>query len=224
MSTPGFLEIQLDPLLDWGTKGGLSYNTTVVAGIAHGPESRFPMQSRGYWKLSINLTTKSKNAMKVISAHFAAAQGKAWGWRFRNLREYFTSTDNGQTFASESLPLYTSGTTMQLYHQRVYAGRTETVPIRKPDMNSAGGTTGTGATPFHLYRDGSSTPWPSSGNWSLDVTTGIVTFNTNQVGHTFAWDGYWDTPMRFDVDDQTAAWSDFDVMDWDSINILEVPV
>jgi uncharacterized protein (TIGR02217 family) len=222
MSTPGFLEIQLDPNTNWGTTGGLSYNTIVVANPSRSAETRFPQQSRGYWNLSINLTDKSQDQMKDIASHFDAVEGKAWGWRFRNKREYFTSNDGCKTRAPEALTLYAGGTTLQLTHVRSSLGRTSIIPIRKPDLNSVGGITGTGTTPFTLYING--VAWASSGNWTLDTTTGIITFASDQTGNTFMWDGEWDTPMRFDVDDQTASWDDFDVLAWDSINIMEIQV
>jgi uncharacterized protein (TIGR02217 family) len=222
MAIYDFLEMQLVTRIS-GSKGGLSYISIVVTNPSV-LDTTFPQTSRGYWKTELDLSQRSKNEMKAITAFWAAAKGKSVGWRYRNLREYYTSSDAGVggIQAPESIPGYTSGTSMQLTHIRTQFGDPETVLITKPDINSMGGTTGDGSVPFYLYRDGSPTPWPSASNWTLDVTKGIVTFASDQTGHTFEWYGSWDQPTRFDVDDQDAAWVDFDVMEWKSIKLQEI--
>jgi len=217
MSTPGFLEIQLNPDIAYGTKGGLSYTSVVVTNQTR-VETRFQQQSRGFWKFNLGYNTKSKKVMAGIQAFFQQVQGKTYGWRFRNYREYYTSiTDyidatSPPTPVKEPITTYASGTTMQLIHTRRPGTSTaEIVPIRKPDMT----------VPIKLYRDGSGTEWPNT-NYTLDTTTGIVTFNTSQTGHTFSWLGYWDTPCRFDVDSPDISWDDFDIFSWSGINIMEI--
>ncbi len=205
MSTPGFLEMQLDPLISYGTKGGLTYSTMVVSNPSR-IETRYPQRSRGYWNFEISLNDKTKLKMAAISAFFAAVQGKSWGWRFRNWREYQCT--------NEPIPGFAGGTTMQLTRLRTLAagGVQETVIIKKPDL----------VLPITLTRDG--TAFPSSGNWTLDVTTGIVTFSTSQTGHVFTWTGQHDIPARFDTDLMDATQSDFDQFDWESLQIMEIIV
>jgi uncharacterized protein (TIGR02217 family) len=214
MSTPGFLELQLDPLVTQGSKGGLVYTTIVVSNPSR-IETRFPQQSRGYWKMTINLTDKSRTEMATIQAHFVAVQGKNYGWRFRNFRDYQAPDPKMTTEFAEPLTLFAGGTTVQLSKARTYGGATEIVPIRKPDMYMTG---------FNLYLDGSTTPWPEAGNWSIDTTTGIITFANNMTGHSFAWQGEYDIPVRFDVDEPDISWDDFDVMGWEDIKVMEIQV
>ena len=100
--------------------------------------------------------------MKAISDFFAAVQGKSWGWRFRNWREY--------QCINEPISGFTGGTTMQLTRLRTLAagGVQETVIIKKPDL----------VLPITLTRDG--TAFPSSGNWTLpkiDWTLSSITLN-----------------------------------------------
>lgn len=221
--TSDFLEVQLNPKISFGAKGGLGYTTTVITNPTR-IETRFRLQSRGYWKMTIPFNIKSKSFIQEVTSFFSLVQGKVYGWRFRNYREYYTCIDNysSGTIGKEPL-IYSGGTTIQLIHTRNPGlGTSETVLIAKPDLNSYGGTSGTGEITLNLYKDGSGTPWPSSTNWSLDVTTGIITFASDQTGHTFEWEGYWDTPMRSDVDDQEASWDDLDIFNWDGIPILEI--
>lgn len=202
MSTPGFLELQLDPNISYGATGGLSFNTLVVGNPSR-IETRFQQQNRGYWKLTISLNDKSKTQMQAIQDHFEAVRGKTYGWRFRNKRNYIAN--------NEPVPLLT-GTTMQLRKTRTVAGVTTVELIRKPDMT----------LPITIQKNG--TDFPAAGNWTLDTTTGIVTFTTDQTGSTFTWSGEHDMAARFDVDDFGAGWEDFDVFSLDSINIMEIQV
>jgi uncharacterized protein (TIGR02217 family) len=73
-----------------------------------------------------------------------------------------------------------------------------------------------------LTRDG--VPFASSGNWSLSTVTGIITFTADQIDHELTWTGEFDTPVRFDFDDMMAQYTDFDILTWDSVNLLEIPV
>lgn len=197
----GFLEIQLDPRLSSGSSGGLTYSTIVVSNPAEN-ETRFPQRSRGYWAMTLSMADRSKDELNNLTNHFAAVQGKSLGWRFRNEREYIA--------INETLIYFPTGTTAQLSIKRKLSG--EIVKIKKPDM----------ATPITLTRDGNN--FPSTDNWSLDTTTGIITFNEDQTGHGFTWSGFFDTPMRFDDDNQDAAQSDIDIFSWDEIKIKEVQV
>ncbi len=209
MSTPGFLEMQLDPLISYGTKGGLTYSTMVVSNPSR-IETRYPQRSRGYWNFEISLNDKTKVKMNAISAFFAAVQGKSWGWRFRNWREYQCT--------NEPIPGFAGGTTMQLTRLRklTTGGVQETVLIKKPDL----------LIPITLQRNTGSgfLPFPSAGNWTLDVTTGLVLFNANQTGNTFTWTGQHDMAARFDTDLMDATQSDFDQFDWESLQIMEIIV
>jgi len=196
-----FLEIQLDPRLSSGTSGGLSYSTVVVSNPSNN-ETRFPQRSRGYWVLTLNMTDRSKEELDNLTNHFAAVKGKNLSWRFRNEREYIA--------VNEPIIYFPTATTAQLSIKRKVSG--EIVKIKKPDMER----------PITLIRDGIA--FPSTDNWSLDITTGIITFTTDQTGHGFTWSGYFDTPARFDNDEQDASQSDIDIFSWDSIKVREVQV
>lgn len=217
MSTPYFQEVELDPLIGYGTKAGLSYVSTVVSNPAR-KETRFAQQSRGYWNFEISFKDKSKGQILAIQNTYSLVQGKVYGFRFLNYREYYTCLDDFVggigTLFQEPITTYAGGTTMQLIHTRRPGTSTaEIVLIRKPFLNGS----------IFLFRDGSGSAWPNT-NYTIDLTTGIVTFNVDQTGHTFEWAGQWDTPVRFDTDDADIEQSDFDVFAWESIKLREIQV
>jgi uncharacterized protein (TIGR02217 family) len=203
MSTPGFLELQLDPLVSYGTSGGPGFSTLVVSNNSRN-EQRVQQQSRGYWKLALSFSDKSKTQLTTIQNHFAVVMGKTYGWRFRNWRDYQAT--------NEPIAALSTPTTMQLTKTITMGGISTVTLIRKPDM----------VLPITLTRDGAA--FPSSGNWTLDTTTGIVTFTASQTGHVFTWTGQYDMAARFDVDDMGGSWDDFNVFSWPSINIMEIQV
>lgn len=198
-----FLEIQLDKNISYGAQGGPFYQTLVMSTPSRA-ETRLSQTSRHFRKWKLPLTDKSLVQMQALEQFIIATRGKMNGFRFLDKRDY-TATNEPLT--------YTSGTTVQLIKTYNMYGVTEVRPIRKPQ---------TGVVPLTLQRDGAA--WISAGNWSLNTTTGIVTFTADQTGHVFTWSGQFDVPVRFDVDEMQATWEDFDVLSWDSVDILEIAV
>lgn len=96
----------------------------------------------------------------------------------------------------------------------VHSGATGAVdfvrPIRKPVAS---------ATRIYLDAVEQSTP----ANYSLDDTTGIVTFTVAPAaGAVPTWDGLFDVPCRFDTDEFNASLRHFNTHDWDSIVLVEL--
>ena len=202
----GFYEQQLDPSVSYGVQGGPGYITLVTATPSR-YEQRMSMQSRSYRKYRIDFNDKSREQMEEIRDFFMHVQGKLHGFRMKDWLDY-KAVDEPIT------PVNNSGVyTAQLQKSYTKVGGTEVRPIRKPQ---------TANVPVTLKRNGVS--FASSGNWTLDTTTGIVTFTANQVGQTITWSGEFDTPVRFDFDDHSPEWDDFDVVNWDGLSIIEIPV
>lgn len=198
-----FDEVQLDPGISYGASGGPYYVTLVIKTPSQA-ETRVVQSPRAFRKWKVDLSTKSRLNMITLQQFFILRMAKARGFRFKDWTDY--------KVALEPL-VYTSGLTLQLTKTYTDPFRTEVRPIRKPVIGSV-----------VLYRDGSATPWTATSNWAIDTTTGIITFAASQVGHTFKWSGNFDTPARFDFDEMQIVYTDFDILDWKSINILEIPV
>ena len=72
-----------------------------------------------------------------------------------------------------------------------------------------------------IYDDGSPV---DPGDYTLDTTTGIVTFDTAPVtGHALTWTGEFDVPVRFDVDVQDLSQPVFDQAEW-QVPLIEIRV
>ena len=200
-----FLEVQLDTAMSYGAEAGPGYKTLIVKTPSR-QESRIQQVSRHYRSYKIMFTDKTLIQMQALESMFIAAQGMTNGFRFIDNRDYKATNEHLTNFAG--------GTSVQLI--KTYGanmGRTEIRPISKPQQNRV---------PVTLTRDGSA--FSATGNWSLNTTTGIVTFVADQTGHVFTWSGQFDVPVRFDVDDMSYVWESFGRLNWNSVPILEIAI
>lgn len=198
-----FLEVQLDTSMSYGAEAGPTYQTLVVSTPSR-QESRIQQVSRHYRSYKVMLSDKTLAQMQSLENMFIAAQGKTNGFRFKDNRDYKAT--------NEALTNFAGGTYVQLIKSYGAAfGRVEIRPIYKPQTN---------LVPITITRDGIS--FASAGNWSVNTTSGMLTFTADQTGHIFTWTGQFDVPVRFDVDDMNYVWESFGRLNWNSVPLLEI--
>jgi uncharacterized protein (TIGR02217 family) len=201
-----FLELQLDAEYSYGSQGGPGY-TTLVTAVPSRSEQRVQLSSRGYRRYRINYQDKSPVQMASLRDFFATTQGKTHGFRHKDILEY--KIEDEPLTAINTAGVYTAQ--LSILYDRF--GGTEVRPITKPQ---------TALVPITLTRNGS--PFASSGNWSLNTTTGLITFTADQSSQELEWSGQFDVPVRFDFDEFEPEYADFGVVNWDSVTLLEIPV
>jgi len=64
--------------------------------------------------------------------------------------------------------------------------------------------------------------WDSAGNWTLDRTTGLLTYAADQTDSTITWSGSFDFPARFDSDAAAFKREDLNIQNWDDIQIVQL--
>src|ERR1700690_454276 len=150
-----FHEVQFPTDIAYGAQGGPQYSTSVVI-TASGFEQRNSLwaTSRMAWNVATGL--KKQAQLDTLIAFFRARKGRAYGFRFKDWSDYQATaqalgTGDGTTHTFQLVKNYTSGPASEI--------RT----IKKP-------VTGT----VVVYLAG---VMQSSG-WSVDTTTGIVSFVT----------------------------------------------
>jgi uncharacterized protein (TIGR02217 family) len=193
-----FYEVTLDPLQN-NIKGGPSYTTLKHTGPSH-EETRMSLSSRAFRKYTIDLDPKNTSQMYAIYNFYVAMQGSLHSFRFTDFKDYLL-TNEPQTL--------TTGTSLSLIKTYSGIGATEIRPIQKPQAGT-----------ITLQRN--AVTFPSSGNWSIDNTTGIITFVTSQIGSTITASGEFDTPVRFDLDEMMSEWTDLDIFAWKSVALIEI--
>jgi len=173
-----FDEIQFPTDISYGSVGGPEFSTEIVT-LGSGYEQRNQnwAHPRERWEVAYGVNTEAKLAALVT--FFMARKGMAVGFRFKNHGDYQATgevigTGDGSTDAFQLVKNYTSGTGT--------LARNITKPVNGSET---------------IYLAGV----PQASGYDLDLTTGIVTFDTppgNGVAITADFD--FDIAARFDTD------------------------
>lgn len=156
-----FIETQLDKNVSYGAKGGPVFSTTIVQ-VNSGAEYRNQNWAYPLQRFDVSHVNKSSTERDALLATFYAVGGRANGFRYFDWNDYIATTSNGILGAGVG----TGSPTYQLYKNYTFGSTTKTRKIVKPQ-----------ASGFAVYRGGVlQTAGAGAGNYSLDSTTGIVTF------------------------------------------------
>jgi uncharacterized protein (TIGR02217 family) len=174
----GFHEVRFPTDISYGSEGGPEFSTEVVVlGSGHEQRNINWTYPRERWNVAYGVKTKA--ILQALLEFFYARQGRAYGFRFKNhddfegLAEQIGVGDSSET-QFQLVKIYTSGPGAL------------TRKITKP---VAGTVT--------VFKDSV----PDVGGWTIDTTTGIVTFNSAPSGGEILTATFeFDVPMRFDTD------------------------
>lgn len=214
MSVP-FHEIRLDPLISWGSEIGPTYKTR-VSDVPNGAETTSGLWQNGRLRMTISKETLDDSTRFILESFFRARKGMRFAFRVRYWNKF--------KVVDEPLPLLT-GTTAQLQFVYPDAINPETEIVKKPVLAADVNNTSTAmlyAPDITLKRDGTAFPTSGGANWTIDRTTGIITFAASQTGHTILWSGSFDFPMRFETDSQMIKRNFMNDHDWGSFNLIQV--
>jgi uncharacterized protein (TIGR02217 family) len=189
-----FHEVQFSPRISLGSTGGPGFSTTIIA-TDGGQEYRSAIWSgAGRRKYNAKWGIKSKDDAYYAYNFFIARSGAANGFRWKDWTDYCTGA-NGRDLSF-------GGTNPTAIDQQFGTGDGSTATFQLRKAYSSG--------PATIYRNiakpvaGSvlvaKNSTPLSTGWSIDVTTGLVTFASPPAnGDALTWGGLFDTPVRFDA-------------------------
>ena len=225
-----FVEDRFPLDIAWGAVGGPEW-FTVIASTASGFEQRNINweNARGRWAVAHELKTHEQ--LDALIAFFRAVRGKALGFRFRDWSDYSTDMPNtvgstAQLADPDGLPpdgsmthawIGASSSFLTDYqltkpYELAVSGELYQRPITKPVEGSV-----------RIYIDDVLQTEGPGDDYTIDYTTGIVTFIVGLVGaEDLSWDGLFDVPCRFDSDHMPVSMSFFEASDWQGIEILEL--
>ena len=148
-----FHEVRFPDNIAYGATGGPEFATTVVAtGSGHEKRNVNWSEARGRWDVASGL--KKQAQIDELIAFFRARRGKAYGFRFKDWTDYkatgqlLGTGDDAEVPAGQALPVRERD--------------------RGPDHHEAGRRHGEGLRVRRRQLSG----------WSVDTTTGLVTFGT----------------------------------------------
>jgi len=183
----GFHEVRLPAGIAYGATGGPGFSTQVVA-AASGFEQRNAnwQQARARYTIGTGLTSEAD--LHALIAFFRARLGRAHGFRFKDWSDY-TSGPTGSAPSAVDQRIGTGdGTTVRFQLIKTYSSGEggQVRPITKP-------VTGTVRIALDAVEQ--------VAGWSVDITIGIVTFETPPGDGVAVQAGFeFDVPVRFDTD------------------------
>lgn len=189
-----FVEERFNTEIRYGVVGGPEFSTNVVT-----TESGFEQrnlnwsQARGKWQCATDLYNKAE--IDALIAFFRNRQGKFQGFRFKDWADY---QDNGTGILQS---IASSTTVFQMAkNYTTTGGATLARTIKKPVSGTI------------LIFDSTSpgAPLVAGTDYTLDYTTGIVTFTSSRSAVNLSWTGEFDVPARFDTDSFNADFQGFD--------------
>lgn len=210
-----FDDVRLPVDIEKGAVGGPSFNTTIVE-LASGNEQRNQMWSRERVNFDVAYGIQSKSDFDAVRSFFKARRGKARGFRFKDWSDYI-ATDSvlgtGDGVAVTGPPASRTGTAVyQLIKVYADTANAYTRKITRP----VSGTLSVKVAGV-LKTEGT--------HYSVDYSTGIVTFVTLQIpllGEQITASFNYDIPVRFDVDALNVTVQTENAFEVRSIQIKEV--
>lgn len=203
-----FHEIQFPPYLSWGVKGGPNYSTSLQSHKS-GHEGRVSEWSvaRGYWECSH--TIKNDADFAELLAFFRVRRGRFYGFRFKDWFDYQANVDGVTPQVLGDGDGVT--TTFQLIKTYEDAEGSEVRTIHKPVNNGT----------LEMYLNG---VLVSGANYTVDYTTGIVTFTSGAPSGGVEVSSYYefDVPVRFGTDKLEGSYEQFNNKNWQGIPVVEL--
>lgn len=214
-----FLETPRFPVdIRYGSSGGPMFSTDIVV-TGGGVEYRnanwaFPLN-----RFNVKYDCKLRSTAIEIYEFFMTAQGMKDGFRVKDFWDFTSATNGVDAHAITDQTIGTgdnSTTAFQLIKTYTQGANTLVRNIKKPvsgtDLIEVNGVAKTGG----------------GVDYTLDTTTGIVTFNSPPTSGHVVKAGYeFDVPCRFDTDDMSALY--FTIMnstpsDTDQVNYPDIPL
>lgn len=198
--------------ISYGSRGGPTYFTEIVKGMT-GKEKRWQHRQYPLHEYNIIYGVKDETDVYYLSRFFHAHRARLVGFRFWDRRDY-KSTDDMSQAVSDTDQTIGTGDTTEVDFQLI---KTYTVGSQSLVRNITKPVSGT----VVISLDDVSQPT----GWTVDTTTGIVTFSAAPGAGVVVKAGFeMDVPCRFDIDDfSDIEWTDVDLLST-ACPVVEIPI
>ena len=188
-----FHEVRFSEAIGRGARGGPERRTQVVE-LASGDEERNASWANSRRRYDVSYGIRRADDLAAVVAFFEARNGRLHGFRFRDWSDYRSGppsqtpspldqpigTGDGTTTAFQLTKRYASGA--QAWVRRIVKPVAGTVRVARAGVEAVSG-------------------------WSVDATTGIITFDTAPASGVLITAGFeFDVPVRFDTDRLDVTW------------------
>lgn len=182
-----FHEVRFPDNISRGARGGPERRTQIVE-LASGDEERNASWANSRRRYDVAYGIRRADDLAVVVAFFEARNGRLYGFRFKDWADYKSCAPSQTPAATDQVIGNGDGATtaFQLVKRYASGSQTWTRAITKP---VAGSVT--------ISLNGA----PQASGWSVDTTTGVITFTTAPGGGVAITAGFeFDVPVRFDTD------------------------
>ncbi len=195
-----FHEVRFPTDILYGSSGGPEFSTDIIV-TGGGHEQRNINWENARARYNVAHGVKTQAQLDELIAFFRARRGRGYGFRFRDWADYKVTGGEIATGDGEEK-------VFQLVKKYVSGGETIVRPVTK----IVSGT-------LKIYFG---TTQQLSG-WSVNLNTGIVTFNTAPDDGVFIKaDFEFDVPVRFDTDRLSSRLDDYGISSWADIPLIEI--
>ena len=182
-----FHEVRFPDNISRGARGGPERRTQIVE-LASGAEERNASWANSRRRYDVAYGIRRADDLAAVVAFFEARNGRLHGFRFKDWAD-FKSCLPSQAITATDLQIGTgtgSQQTFQLEKRYTSGAQTWVRTITKP-------VAGTVRVALGMVEQMS--------GWTLDTTTGVITFTTAPAGGVIVRAGFeFDVPVRFDSD------------------------
>jgi hypothetical protein len=230
----GFDEVRFPEKLEFEIQGGPRWSTTVTV-TASGFEQRnqnWENARRRFAATFRQFPSDPFNDWEELLAFFNARRGRFRGFRLKDWTD-FQAAQEVCTLYNDTSAVAADGIETEFQLAKLYDDANQSHNpyrrlIKKPVLESPDPDADSDDPAALVYLDIGSGPVLQdrnpAGDYSLDTSTGRVTFNVAPVlGAVVTWTGRFDVPVRFDSDDLRATLESFDHYSV-PIEVLEVRI
>ena len=182
-----FHEVRFPDDISRGARGGPERRTQIVE-LASGDEERNASWANSRRRYDVAYGIRRADDLAAVVAFFEARNGRLYGFRWKDWADYKSCLPSQAPAATDQVIGTGAGTTtaFQLVKSYVSGGQTWTRTITKPVAGTV-----------LVAIDGTE----QTSGWSVDTTTGIVSFTTAPAAGAVITAGFeFDVPVRFDTD------------------------
>lgn len=180
-----FHEVRFPDNISRGARGGPERRTQIVE-LASGDEERNASWANSRRRYDVAYGIRRADDLAAVVAFFEARNGRLHGFRYKDWADYKSALPS-QAINATDQQIGTGGQqTFQLAKRYTSGAQTWMRTIAKP-------VTGTVRVALGMVEQIS--------GWTLDATTGVITFTTAPAGGVIVRAGFeFDVPVRFDSD------------------------
>lgn len=209
----GFHEIRFPTAISFGSVGGPERRTEIVT-LANGFEERNTPWAHSRRRYDAGLGVRTLDELGDVIAFFEARRGQLFGFRWKDWTDFKSSLPSVEIDCKDQLLGFGDGVTVQFQLSKTYSsgGESYSRPITKP----VAGTVQV-ALDSNLQVEGT--------DWTVDTTTGVVTFSAAPAAGTIVTAGFeFDVPVRFDTDAILVSAVSFESGEVPDVPVMEVRV